>query len=336
MCGRAHSEQRADALRHRGRYKRARRPLSQLSIGTQDRRNITRSDPLGLHRSCGLWMINFGLRGYPTAANTPMFRFIEIEQVRSPKKLHGSQQGILEGLGLGRIGRISWVSDTSSHRGMIRKVSHLVQINNDPSTPKRRHMAAPRDEAADIALIRKLAFDGKGIALEPYSNVALKKGKCPDFKLFKDGGLVGFCEVKSPRDDYVFEAPAKGEFAVRENLPFYRKIGSHIKRAASQFDAVNLDHGHPNILAFVSHTPDIARRDLHATVAGLPGPTPGERVFMLGRRMQEQVLDAARKVDLFLWIDAENRTCQHVSVNGAPHQADALNLLGLKNEGDAE
>ena len=48
--------------------------------------------------------------------------------------------------------------------------------------------------------------------------------------------------------------------------------------------------------------------------------------------MQEQVLEAARKIDLFLWIDAQKRTYHHVSVNGAPHQADALDLLGLKNE----
>lgn len=48
--------------------------------------------------------------------------------------------------------------------------------------------------------------------------------------------------------------------------------------------------------------------------------------------MQEQVLSAAGKIDLFLWIDAEKGTLQHVSVNGAPHQAAALDLLGLTNE----
>jgi len=52
---------------------------------------------------------------------------------------------------------------------------------------------------------------------------------------------------------------------------------------------------------------------------------------MLSRKMQEQVLNAARKVDLFFWIDAKKRTCQHVSVNGAAHQAAALDLLGLTN-----
>lgn len=260
-------------------------------------------------------------------------RFIEIEQVRNPVRPRGSQRGVLKGLRLGRIGRVAWVPDTPSNRGMIRKVAHLIQINNDPSAPEPQRHAPEHDEATDIALVRKLAFDGKGITLESYDGVALKRGKCPDFKLFENGALVGFCEVKSPRDDFVFECPAPGQFALRENLPFYRKLGSHIKRAALQFDAVNPDHGRPNILVFVSHTPDITRRDLHATIAGLPAEA-GKRLFMLGRKMQEQVLDAARKVDLMLWIDAETGTCQHVSLKGAPHQIAALELLGLKNKED--
>jgi uncharacterized protein YbaP (TraB family) len=55
----------------------------------------------------------------------------------------------------------------------------------------------------------------------------------------------------------------------------------------------------------------------------------GQQIFMLSRKMQEEVMDAARSIDLFLWINAQKRTCQHVSVNGAAHQASALDLLGL-------
>jgi hypothetical protein len=69
---------------------------------------------------------------------------------------------------------------------------------------------------------------------------------------------------------------------------------------------------------------------LHATISGLPAGD-GKQIFMLCRKLQEQVLAAAHKIDLFLWIDAENGTLQHVSVNGAPHQQAALDLLGLPN-----
>ena len=165
-------------------------------------------------------------------------RYIEIQQVRSATRRHGRQRQTLIGLGLNRIGRVKWVPDTPQVRGMIKKVLHLVRINNDPAAPGLEALAPVYDEAQDAALMRELAFD-HGIALEAYSNAELKAGKRPDFKLLKDGNLVGFCEFKSPRDDFVFEAPGPDGFAIRKNLPFYRKLGSHIRRAAEQLETVN-------------------------------------------------------------------------------------------------
>jgi large subunit ribosomal protein L30 len=262
-------------------------------------------------------------------------RFIEIEQRRSATRRHRKQRATLIGLGLNKIGRVRWVPDMPATRGMIDKVSHLVRINHDPAAPKPEPKPRVYDETADAALMRKLAFDAKNIMLEPYSEAELKKGKTPDFKLYKAGKLCGFCEMKSPRDDYVFGKPAPGEAVIRKNLPFQRKLGSHIRHAGRQFDAVNPAHSLPNIMVFVTHAPDIQQRDLHATIAGLPAPEPGKRVFMLSRKMQEQVLDAAGKIDLFLWIDAATGTLQHASVNGARHQTAALDLLGLKNDAAA-
>ena len=221
--------------------------------------------------------------------------------------------------------------DTPQSRGMIAKVSHLVQINNDPAAPKPPHVPPIYDEAADALLMRELAFDVNNIVLEPYDDAALKAGKTPDFKILKQENLCGFCELKSPRDDFVFGPPDENGVAIRRDLPFYRKIGSHIRKAAKQFAAVNPDHKLPNILVFVNHSPDIERRDLLATIAGLPVPG-GQPIFMLCRKMQEQVLDAARTIDLFLWINARERTCQRLSVGGAAHQASALNLLGRANQ----
>jgi hypothetical protein len=110
---------------------------------------------------------------------------------------------------------------------MIGKVSHLVQVNHDPAAPKAPRVAAVYDETEDVALMRELAFDKNNIVLEAYDDGALKKGKTPDLKLFKDGNLGGFCELKSPRDDFILEPPEPGGVAIRKNLPFYRKLGSH-------------------------------------------------------------------------------------------------------------
>ena len=52
---------------------------------------------------------------------------------------------------------------------------------------------------------------------------------------------------------------------------------------------------------------------------------------MLSRKDRQETLAAARRIDLFLWIDAKDGTMKHLSPNGAPHQVAALDMLGLKN-----
>jgi hypothetical protein len=211
---------------------------------------------------------------------------------------------------------------------MIDKVGHLVKVTHDPAVPRVVAGAPAPDEAADAQRLRDLMCDANGIVLEPYDKAALNRGKTPDFKLTKNGELVGYCEVKSLFDPEALEDPPEGATAVRKNLPFYRKLGQHVRGAVEQLDAENPAHDKPNVMVFVSHTPDIERKDLIATIAGLPLPD-GNRLFMLGRKMQGQVCKAARKIDLFLWIDATTGTCQHLTVADAEHGATALGLFGI-------
>jgi large subunit ribosomal protein L30 len=224
-------------------------------------------------------------------------RFIEVEQVRSPIRHEGSQRQTLIGLGLNKIGRVRWIHDTPASRGMISKVSHLVRIHHDPAAPKPPRVPRVYDENADGALLDTLVFKERKMTLERYSHAELKAGKTPDFKLVREGSVCGFCEMKSPADEYIFEKPEPDELEIRKSLPYYVKLGRLIRKAGLQFAAVNPDYKHPNILAFVSHAPDIERRDLHLTIAGLPAGD-GRRIFMLCRKLQQLVLAAARKIDL--------------------------------------
>jgi len=140
--------------------------------------------------------------------------------------------------------------------------------------------------------------------------------------------LCGFCEMKSPRDDFILEAPEPGGIAARKNLPFYRKLGSFIINASKQFNTVNSDEK-PNMLVFVRHSPDIERRDLIATIVGLRVPG-GRPVYLLGRKMQKQIMEAARKIDILLWIDAnasDVRGCEASS-----HHARTIGLTGISGE----
>ncbi len=53
---------------------------------------------------------------------------ISVKQIKSPIRRVGNQRVVLKGLGLGKIGRTRVLEDTSSIRGMIRVVEHLVEV----------------------------------------------------------------------------------------------------------------------------------------------------------------------------------------------------------------
>ena len=51
-----------------------------------------------------------------------------MKQIRSPIRRPEIQRKILIGLGLNKMNKLSELNDTASIRGMINKISHLVQV----------------------------------------------------------------------------------------------------------------------------------------------------------------------------------------------------------------
>ena len=56
---------------------------------------------------------------------------VKVTQTRSAIGRKADQRQTLIGLGLNKIGRTRELEDTPSVRGMIKKVKHLVQIEQD-------------------------------------------------------------------------------------------------------------------------------------------------------------------------------------------------------------
>jgi large subunit ribosomal protein L30 len=54
---------------------------------------------------------------------------VRVTQVGSPINRHESQRATLIGLGLNKLNRTRVLEDTPSVRGMIRKVAHLVRVD---------------------------------------------------------------------------------------------------------------------------------------------------------------------------------------------------------------
>lgn len=53
---------------------------------------------------------------------------LKVRQTGSPIRRPKDQRDTLTGLGLGKIGRVRELEDTPSVRGMIRKISHMVEV----------------------------------------------------------------------------------------------------------------------------------------------------------------------------------------------------------------
>src|SRR5262249_19700557 len=136
--------------------------------------------------------------------------------------------------------------------------------------------------------------------------------RTPDFKVMRNGNLVAYCEVKSPRDDWLDEqidaAPAGQLAGGARDDPTFNRIARQISQAASQFDAVNADRTVPNILVFVNHAEASNANDLVETLTGYAELDNGKRIPTV-RHLSEGRIGAARhRIDLYVWIDAHTST----------------------------
>ena len=57
-------------------------------------------------------------------------KLVRVRQIASGNGRKPGQQETLVGLGLNKIGRVRELEDTPSVRGMLRKVGHLVRVEN--------------------------------------------------------------------------------------------------------------------------------------------------------------------------------------------------------------
>ena len=131
-------------------------------------------------------------------------------------------------------------------------------------------MADRTNEEKDLALVQELLAGPAGIMLERIE--ATSEGARPDFRLVSWRGFAGFCEVKSPRDDWLDEqleqAPPLTVVGGARSDPTFNRIARNIEKAVRQFDAVNPDHGVPNVLVLVNHDDNSGFADLCETLTG--------------------------------------------------------------------
>ncbi|RTL72810.1 MAG: hypothetical protein EKK41_02750 [Hyphomicrobiales bacterium] len=160
------------------------------------------------------------------------------------------------------------------------------------------------NEEQDLALVEELVAGPAGILLERIE--ATPEGPRPDFRIQSWRGFAGFCEVKSPRDDWIDEqlkqAPPMTVVGGARSDPTFNRIARNIEKAVRQFDAVNSHHRVPNVLVIVNHDCNSGFADLCETLTGHFRADSGE-TYPTNMRIATRLGSKRKRVDLYCWID---------------------------------
>jgi len=182
-------------------------------------------------------------------------------------------------------------------------------------------MARGPNEGPDLRLVEELVFARRGLDLQRFSHSETVAGRTPDFRVTRGRQLVAFCEVKSPRDDWLDDllatAPSGKIVGGARNDPTFNRIARHISKAAAQFDAVNGGRKVPNILVFVNHADTGHFGDLQETVTGMLHTTSGDRYVTMRHISEGRIAKSKYQIDLYVWIDVRSRRVQGYLFNEA-------------------
>lgn len=143
---------------------------------------------------------------------------LKITLVRSPIGYEKSQLATAKALGLGKIGRSAVHADTPPIRGMIRKISHLVRVEetNLPTRARQRQQApnaqpsATAESAATVAAPAPKPAAKAAPAAKAPAKAAAKKApatKAPAAK--KPAARAAKAPAKAPAKKAPAKKPAK-------------------------------------------------------------------------------------------------------------------------------
>jgi len=167
-------------------------------------------------------------------------------------------------------------------------------------------MTQMNTEGIDQKLAENLAFNPHGLTLQ---KIKRGIGRSPDFQVSLNGTLVAYCELKSPRDEWldkllVHAKPCQIVGGAR-NDPIFNRIQRLSNKAAKQFQAINPNRVLPNILCFVNHDTASSYADLREVFTGFFHASNGSRHLTMPHVASG--LDKAKQhIDVCIWINFQN------------------------------
>lgn len=160
-------------------------------------------------------------------------------------------------------------------------------------------------EDDDLKLAEKLVFAPNGLYIQKIPRGASRSA---DLRVLQNGVLVAYCELKSPRDEWLDKLldrakPCQVVGGGRDD-PVFKKIRKHANKASQQFEVTNPKRAVPNVLVFVNHDDVSDFGDLRETFTGLFHTADGSRhPTMLD--MAASLNRAKTQIDMCVWIDGK-------------------------------
>lgn len=180
-------------------------------------------------------------------------------------------------------------------------------------------------------------LEDRGFTVERFSKSETRGGKTPDFRVFRNGEFLFYCEVKSsPKDRWLDEqlnSAAPGELVggARKD-PIFNRLTSDIHDAAKQFDAVNKDQKHPNILALVNHDDMCGFNDLLAILTGNFYANDGTAHPIYRQFSHGRIKDEKGKIHMFIWLDDHKPDRMLFSQTNDAHHAALRAAFGIQQD----
>src|SRR5262249_20883999 len=157
------------------------------------------------------------------------------------------------------------------------------------------------------------ALSSRGFSCERPSKKERQTGRTPDFRVYRDDRFCFFAEVKSLRGDSALDDVLAGldpfhTALVSRNDPTFNRITAAIHSAAGQFDALNPDHAHPNVLALVNYEQICDARALHAVLTGFFFADDGTRHRIYEQFSDGRMIEDRKRIDLYLWLNPDDES----------------------------
>ncbi len=186
----------------------------------------------------------------------------------------------------------------------------------------------------DSEQIVKDFLSAYGLKSEKFGKEELRKGKTPDYRVYKDDRLFSYCEVKNAQQDtWLDNKLDKAELVggLRKD-PVFNRLSAHIHKARKQFDAVNADEKLPNILSFYNEDKQSGFLDLMAVTTG-NFFAEGGAVFPIYKNVSEgRVKKDIEKIHLFIWLDSHKPHRFLFNTINSKFQSELCSIFGFDPE----